>query len=446
MKYRYFPFVIFILFLTACASEEQALYEQKPAFYSYIFGNVYREAIDKETHADVSATPASCQKTVTALVALKALGPDFRYETKLYASKRDGAIQDVVISFSGDPTLTSEDLLKLLDPIKEQNVQGAIILDASGFTTPVYSANWMIDDMGSEFMQPVSSLNIDRNLIELTMTPAPVGQLLKVSGDGPFAIDSKVLMTDEPTAIKTVWVDNRIKMTGHVKAGEELKPVKISPLTIDTYALYKMQRVMGELKIKGKLMIQRDRAQLPKDLREVASVHSNPLSEILPPALKISDNFVFDSLYLKMLHRFSQEKIIDDWTQGDVVMKALMKEHYGIDMDKALMVDGSGLSRYNRIQPRLLFQVLKKGYETKGFVESLARPGEEKSTLKNRLDLPETLYGKTGGLLGVSCLCGYDMADPSDPKAFVVMVNGFAPTAKELFTVIDPFIQRSVKE
>ncbi|MBP9878316.1 MAG: D-alanyl-D-alanine carboxypeptidase/D-alanyl-D-alanine-endopeptidase [Alphaproteobacteria bacterium] len=445
MKYRYFPFVLVTLCLIACSSEEQALYEQKPAFYSYIFGNVYQEKVDKETHADVLSTPASCQKTVTALAALKALGPDFQYETKLYASKKEGVLQDVVIGFVGDPTLTSDDLTKLLSSIKGQTVQGYILLDASRFTTQVYSPNVMIDDMGSYYMPPVSSMNIDSNLFEVKMPPGPVGQLIKASSDSPFAIDAKVTTAEEGDPLKIVWVGDRMKATGHVNPNEEMKPIMVSPKTIDTFALYKMQRVMDQLQIKGNIVIVKDRTKLPKDVGEVASHRSIPLKDILPPALKMSDNFVFDSLYLTMLHRFSKEAVIDDWAQGDAVMKALMKDHYGVDMEKALMVDGSGLSRYNRIQPLMLFQVLKKGYEDKNFVNALARPGEEGSTLKNRTDLPEKLYAKTGGLMGVSCLCGYELENPEDPKAFVVMVNGFAPTAKELFQVIDPFIHKSLR-
>lgn len=445
MKYRYFLFALIALCLIACSSEEQALYEQKPAFYSYIFGNVYQEKVDKETHADVLATPASCQKTVTALAALKALGSDFQFETKLYASKKDGALQDVVIGFVGDPTLTSNDLTQLLSSIKGQTVQGSIILDASRFTTPVYSPNVMIDDMGSYYMPPVSSMNIDSNLFEVKMPTGPIGQLIKVSSDSPFAIDAKVITAEEGEPLKIVWHDDRIKATGHVSPSETMKPIMMSPKTIDTFALYKMQRVMDQLQIKGNLVIVKDRSKLPKNVNEVASHRSKPLKDILPPALKMSDNFVFDSLYLTLLHRFSKEAVIDDWAQGDVVMKALMKDHYGIDMEKALMVDGSGLSRYNRIQPRMLFQVLKKGYGDKNFVNALARPGEEASTLKNRTDLPQKLYAKTGGLMGVSCLCGYELENPEDPKAFVVMVNGFEPTAKELFQVIDPFIHKSLR-
>lgn len=445
MKYKYCAAVLGIFFLTACASEEQVLYEKKPAFYSYIFGSVYENKIQKETHADVSATPASCQKTVTALLALKALGSDFQYETKLYVSKKDGAIQNVVIGFVGDPTLSSENLVTLLSSIKGQEVQGSIILDGSLYKTPVYSANGMIDDIGSPYMPPVSSVNIDGNIFEIKFATGSAGQVIKASSDSPFAIDSSVLTATEGDSLKIVWKGDRIQATGHVNPDEQTKPIMIAPQTIDTFALYKVQRVMDQLQIKGKLALVKDRSQLPKELKQVASVHSKPLKEILPPALKMSDNFVFDSLYLTMLYRFSPEKTIEDWTQGDVVMKALMKEHYGIDMDKGLMVDGSGLSRYNRIRPRLLFEVLKKGYEDKDFVNALARPGEEKSTLKNRTDLPEALYAKTGGLLGVSCLCGYELENTENPKVFVVMVNGFAPTAKELFQVIDPFIHKSLQ-
>src|SRR3954467_10427333 len=101
-----------ILLLTGCVSSHQKLYKEKPAFYAYIVGDTKTRKIYEEYAADVYATPASCQKTITALVALKSLGSHYHYENKLFVTKKNQDIEDVIISFSGDPTFTSENLLE----------------------------------------------------------------------------------------------------------------------------------------------------------------------------------------------------------------------------------------------------------------------------------------------------------------------------------------------
>jgi D-alanyl-D-alanine carboxypeptidase/D-alanyl-D-alanine-endopeptidase (penicillin-binding protein 4) len=168
MASRIALYVLGLLFLSGCLSTHQRLlYDKKPAFYSYIVGGVHRDNSLLEHETDVYITPASCQKTITALLAYKALGSDYRYETKLSLTTKD-----VIITFSGDPTLRSEHVLKLLGALKSKSITGKIILDASVFKTPAYSRNIIIDDMGTRYSRPVSSANIDQNLISVTINQA----------------------------------------------------------------------------------------------------------------------------------------------------------------------------------------------------------------------------------------------------------------------------------
>jgi D-alanyl-D-alanine carboxypeptidase/D-alanyl-D-alanine-endopeptidase (penicillin-binding protein 4) len=108
-------------------------------------------------------------------------------------------------------------------------------------------------------------------------------------------------------------------------------------------------------------------------------------------------------------------------------------------MDKALFVDGSGLSRYNRIQPRQLFKLLQKAYVVKEFVVALACTGEENTTLKNRTTLPSGIRAKTGTMCGINCLCGYNVSD-STPQAFVIGGHNFAPPLSDIHPILDGFI------
>ncbi|WP_419234557.1 D-alanyl-D-alanine carboxypeptidase [Rickettsia endosymbiont of Nabis limbatus] len=75
--------IIIAILLTSCTSPYKQLYQKKPGFYSYIIGDVQNNYIYKEHYSKVYATPANCQKVVTALVALKTLDPLYKYKTEL---------------------------------------------------------------------------------------------------------------------------------------------------------------------------------------------------------------------------------------------------------------------------------------------------------------------------------------------------------------------------
>jgi D-alanyl-D-alanine carboxypeptidase/D-alanyl-D-alanine-endopeptidase (penicillin-binding protein 4) len=433
MKFKIY-LCIAVLILSSCSNKNAKwMYKQKPAFYSYIIGNVNDNHIYTAYLPEVYTTPASCQKTVTALVALKSLGPDFRYETKLYKTKKD-----FLISFAGDPTLTLDNLISLLTPLKNKKIR-RLILDASIFQLPTHSPNIMMDDPGKYYSQPVSAINIDKNLIHLK--PQISNDITYHHNDG-YKIKSLVKKTDKDSSVNFYWQGATIIAEGVFNPKDQDKIFKISPLAIEHYVLNKVKQAMRELKIKGKIIIIHDATKLPKHPILVNTIYSEKLSEIIKPALKISDNLVFDSLYLKIIHS-SQTESIKKWEDGDKVIKALIKHHFNLDMNNALFVDGSGLSRYNRMQPHQLFALLKQGYHIKEFTDSLPSMGEEKSTLKDMNHLPNNIKAKTGAMSGISCLCGFGGTE-TRPKAFVVMSNSFAPPLKDSFEVISKFVKSHI--
>ena len=430
MKFKIY-LCIAVLILSSCSNKNAKwMYKQKPAFYSYIIGNVNNTHIDTAYLPEVYTTPASCQKTVTALVALKSLGPDFRYETKLYKTKKD-----FIIQFAGDPTLTLDNLISLLTPLKNKNIRH-LILDASIFQLPTHSLNIMMDDPGKPYAQPVSAMNIDQNLIHLK---PQISNDITYNHDAGYKIKSLVKQTDEASAVNFYWKGATIIAEGVLNSKDHDKTFKISPLEIEPYVLNKVKQAMRELKIKGKIIIIHDATKLPKHPILVNTIYSEKLSEIIKPALKTSDNLVFDSLYLKILHS-SQNEGIKKWEDGDKVIKALIKQHFNLDMNNALFVDGSGLSPYNRIQPQQLFALLKQGYHIKEFTDALPSTGKELSSLKEMNHLPQNIKAKLGSLPGISCLCGFGGKE-SRPKTFVVMSNSFAPPLKDSFIVISKFIK-----
>lgn len=428
--------ILTFFILISCSSKEHELYQQKPAFYSYIIGDVKSKNVEEKYNQDAYITPASCQKTITSLVAYKTLGKDFAYKTKVYITQYKGVIGDVVIEFSGDPTLTSERLSNLLEPLKHRIIKGQIIVDASGFQTPAISKNNIIDDIGQSYSSPIYGANLDKNLINVTFIIDKLSGKIIAKNDAGYSVLHDIKISDEKSKIKLEWEGNLIKASGNIKANQEPLTIQTSPSDIDFYLTNKIKNILNKNNIQAKIIVQKDRTQIPADKKLLIESSSESLNKIMSLALKKSDNMVFDSIYLTILNKSGHE--INSWNDGNPIMKLLVKEHFDIDLKNALIVDGSGLSRYNRIQTEALFELLKKGYEIKEFANLMPSSGEIGTTLETRNLLP-TIKAKTGSMSGMSCLCGYNINNDS-VKAFAIVANNFEPPLTEVYKVQDKFI------
>ncbi len=446
IKIKYLTHLILFLIIS-CSPKEHELYSQKPAFYSYVIGDVNKEQASTAYNQDVYIIPASCQKTITALVAYKDLGSEYVYQTKVYVTKKKDEIENVIIKFSGDPSLTSEKLSNLLEPLKHYNIKGRIIIDASKFKTPPFSNNNIIDDIGRGYSPPVSSANLDGNLINVAIIFDKLTQQIMVKNDAEYLVEKDIKISSEETSIKFEWQGNTIKASGNIKFNQEPLTFKLSPPDIDFYLLKKIKKILKAEDIKGQLVVIKESSKIPSNGELLLESTSQPLKKIIPPALKKSDNMVFDSLYLTIINNYDQFNNlggIKEWKEGDAIMKLLVKKYFDVDMEDTLIVDGSGLSRYNRIKTKTLFTLIKKGYSVKEFVDALPKPSETDTSLEKRNSLLSTIRAKTGTMSGVSCLCGYNINGKS-VKAFTVIANSFNPPLRDIFKVQDQFINSQVK-
>ncbi len=154
-----------------------------------------------------------------------------------------------------------------------------------------------------------------------------------------------------------------IRIAGNINNKDDPIELKLAPKNHDEYIVKRIQAILKTLNIKGKIKIAQDTSKIISSFKLLNQIESLPLKEIIKPAMKSSDNLVFDSIYLTVINYNSSQKITD-WTQGNDIIKQLIKQHFIIDTKDSLFVDGSGLSRYNRIQPAILFSLLKKAMKS----------------------------------------------------------------------------------
>ncbi len=123
-----------------------------------------------------------------------------------------------------------------------------------------------------------------------------------------------------------------------------------------------------------------------------------------------------------------------DWASGAAVMRLVLQEKLanargvGVATD-AVISDGSGMSRENKVTPRLMAEWLEAMAHDPGigtFLESLPVAGDE-GTLSKRFrssGIGREVRAKSGYLSGVSCLSGYVLGADDEPVvAFAVLVN-----------------------
>jgi len=154
----------------------------------------------------------------------------------------------------------------------------------------------------------------------------------------------------------------------------------------------------------------------------VAAASSAPLSTTIGRINVPSDNFAAEMLLKVLGARFGDA---GSTTAGVQVARATLAD-IGVE---ATMVDGSGLSRSDRVAPRelvTLLDELAQREEGPALRASLATAGRT-GTLEDRMErtpAQDDCVAKTGTLRGVSALSGYCNTAGGDVVAFSFIENG----------------------
>jgi D-alanyl-D-alanine carboxypeptidase/D-alanyl-D-alanine-endopeptidase (penicillin-binding protein 4) len=160
-------------------------------------------------------------------------------------------------------------------------------------------------------------------------------------------------------------------------------------------------------------------------LREFTqSWYATPVDTVYRRLMHQSDNFIAEQLLLVCagvkFDTFQQTKVIA-WAKDSL---------FAGFPNPPRWVDGSGLSRYNLINPRFLTAVLRKLYQEqpRARLFSLFPAGGVSGTIQNWYgDTAGGAYvfAKTGSMSGVHCLSGYLVAKSGKVLIFSFMHNNF---------------------
>lgn len=156
---------------------------------------------------------------------------------------------------------------------------------------------------------------------------------------------------------------------------------------------------------------------------------SAPLEDVMRSCMLRSDNLYAES-FLRLF-------AVETGREGSTLMGASGVKKFWTDrkcpMEGVEIIDGSGLSRSNRMTASFLTDVLKKMKHDEIYVSFFPLVGEE-GTVKNFMKdtrLAGYLALKTGSMSGIQCYAGYKLDEDYAPThVIVVMVNKLKNRAK----------------
>jgi len=345
--------------------------------------------------------PASTQKLVTYLVALKALGPDYRFHTTLY--QLPGG--EVGLRMGGDPTLTMADLRALLEKMPKN---ARLRVDDTAILLSPYAPGVAVEDLQFCFAAPLSAVMLGTNCTSIKLVPTQAGQKVRLVLEDPWMtsfVENRVrseencpanggALLQEQEGLKTV-------LTGCLPAGGEVFPLRL-PIRHPREALRMALEAIGVRHVHY--------AALPPGEHPTLSDHaSEDLQTISVVAMKESDNLKLSALFAAIMAKHQ----IQTWPEAGKKLRELTHHYYGVAPGRVSMWDGSGWSRYNQMTAGYLAQLLYQAYQDPEIYallkETFPRNGMD-GTLKKRLaeeGIRGKIYAKTGGLKGISNLAGY---------------------------------------
>lgn len=181
------------------------------------------------------------------------------------------------------------------------------------------------------------------------------------------------------------------------------------------------------------------RSKAQPNLTTVVDHQSPPVKNLVNQMLKKSDNVIAGALFKKIGQTYTND--IGSWHNGALAVKNILATQLGLNITGLNIVDGSGLSRLNKITPKQMMGILEFNFHNlalkKTMVPSLPIAGRD-GTLKNRMhNISYQVKAKTGSMTGVISLAGYAWNKHKEPLAFVIIINSKTQSARASKSLID---------
>lgn len=368
----------------------------------------------EEHNAHVTLPPASVAKALTAAYALKTLGPDYRFSTKVFATGEitDGIVQgNVILAGGGDPTLDTDDLDTLCTQMAQAGIIGAtgdflVWGGALPFSPKIDDAQ--PDQVG--YSPGVSGLNLNFNRVHFEWKRSGSGYAVTMQGRSgrfqPNVTMARMSVKDRAGPVYTYTdagdIDSwTVARSALGSAGSRWLPVR-KP------ALYAGQVFRSLAKAHGITLPAPQQTDTQPAGTLIADYQSADLTDILRGMLKYSTNLTAEVIGLaatkarlnRALPTAQSAAAMCDWLAEDFSLEdCALTDHSGLGGDSRISASDMSSALY-QIKHDPVFKTILK--EVK-FLDAKRR------IIQNH---PLQVHAKTGTLNFVSGLAGYvDLPD-----------------------------------
>ena len=397
--------------------------------------------------AQVRVNPASLMKLATTSAALDTLGPAFVWRTPVYVDGpvRDGVLQgNVYVRGSGDPRLGAERLWLLMRRIQGlgiQKIQGDIVLDRSAFDVPARDAASFDGEPLRPYNAAPDALLINFKSLLIQFVPDRAANVARVQVEPPMAgvqFPTTVPLSagdcsDYRSGLRADWSNpTQIRFAGSYPAvcGEKMWPIAYAaPQQFASRAIAGMWQQLG-----GQLSGQVRDGTVPANLTPMFSVESATLAETIRDVNKYSNNVMAQHVFLTLSQ---QPRGVGSFEASRDMMQRWWRERVG--GDAPIFDNGSGLSRDERMSAQSLARLLQVIWASPYMSElmsSLPVTGLD-GTMK-RSKAQASAHLKTGSLRDVAGVAGF--VDSTSGKRWVVVAVLHHPNANAARPALDALI------
>ena len=386
--------------------------------------------------------PASIEKIITSVTALAELGADYTFDTRLSMTgkiENDTLKGKLMVSGALDPLFMEEHLDSLVSSLSQRGVRhitDSLIADVSLKDSVYWGPGWSWDDTPYSFQPYLSPLMLNKGCVTVYVSPTQRDSLPNVvcrPKSTYYTVLNKA-QSYQPQAGKLKVTRNWLHNGNQLMVAGNVETTQKKEVNVYRSEEFFMQVLMEKLKKQGievsgyryKYQDNSHTDSLHTDSLQTLAVVHRPIREVLKEALKESDNLCAEAMFyhLAALRAWGKPVSAEDGTEA---IQAFITQKLGLNPDLYNIVDGSGVSLYNYVSPRLMMEYLKYAYYHREvflpFYEALPIAGVD-GTLKHRMTKTKgrgNVHAKTGSVKGVSSLAGYVRAGNGDMMAFVII-------------------------
>lgn len=405
-----------------------------------------------QQNANKLFVPASSLKLFTLISSLEELTSKFKFKTSVKwdpktfkHNKLDG---NIGILFTGDPSLTQQNLERLVIAIKKtgiNSIEGNLILDDTLFTD-LHSDGISFDDVIWGYGASTGAIIIAENKIPITINPInTLGQSVEFFIDNkdkelyPLNVNSQVIAVTKQQSENDCGLQinmdekNQSFFSGCVQIDPTIQHLDLALSSPKKYLqdLLTLYLEKHNINLKGQIVFNK----VPKEFLNLEVHESLPLLELLKKMIQESDNIYADSIGKTIGAKLYGE---GSFKTASKAITNILQKKFSINTSTLNIVDASGLSSYNVITPNHIIRLLQVTHNDKDLFENvfkvLPKPGM-RGTLKNRLtasDLRTKVLAKTGTLKNSSSLAGYIKTKTGRQLAVVFIVNNLVQPKSQI--------------